>query len=211
MAQQRFNSPIEQAQDLVYKKPTLDDGFYLQSFKDGYKVNNGEARLGKGRLDYLISEYGVWDDDSDYSQAYLGFIDPQQFLNGTLTNQDSYTKKEIDAIKDFDLDRINRERQTPFLDVDFDTNSIIGHEGRHRMKSLINGGVKKIPVVFRDRSKSFQKYKSQPRNFKGQLNGQDYGELIGKSNPALLDTELIPLNYKNAAKLWEKFGNGNHE
>ena len=206
MAQQLFHNPDQVANSLLYDKPKLDSDFYSNSYKDGYKVKNGESRLGKGRLDYLISEYGVWEPESNYAQAYLGFIDPQEFLNGTLTSNDSYTKKEIDAIKDFDLERINNERQTPFLDVDFDTNSIIGHEGRHRMKSLINGGVKKIPIVFRDRSGSFKKYNAQPRTFKGQLNGQDYGELIGKSKPALLDTELIPLNYKNASRLKELFG-----
>lgn len=197
-------SPLELAKEILYEKPKFDDNFYRESFKDGYKINGNEARLGKGRLDYLIDEYGVWSPDSDYSQAYLGFINPSDFINGTLTGQDTTTKREIDNPEPLDIDRINRERQTPFLQVDFDKNRIVGHEGRHRLSSMAKAGITKIPVVFQDRSPSFNKDHAQAKNYNGVLKGQDFGHGVGQDISLISD--LIPINYKNAQQLREKFG-----
>lgn len=186
------------------EKPEFNDDFYRNSFKDGYKIKGNEARLGKGRLNYLIEEYGVWNDNLDYSQAYLGFIDPRQFIDGTLTENDTITRKEIDNPVDLDLDRINKERQTPFLQVDFDNNRIVGHEGRHRLSSFVKAGINRIPVVFQDRSPSFEKYKAKVKNFNGVLRGQDFGS--NKASDINLVSTLIPINYKNIEQLYKMFG-----
>lgn len=199
-----MKSPLELSNKLQYEKPTLDDDFYGNAFKDGYKVNGNEARLGKGRLDYLISEYGVWNPNLDYSQAYLGFINPNDFIKGTLTGKDTITKKEIDNPNPMDLDRINGSRQTPFLQIDFDKNRIVGHEGRHRLSSMAKAGVTRLPIVFRDMSPSFDKYKVLTKNYNGILKGQDFG--FGRGQDINLVSDLIPINYKNASKLKEMFG-----
>ena len=150
-----YKSPLAQAKAQLYPKPKFNDEFYRDSFKDGYKLKGNEARLGKGRLNYLIEEYGLWDDDSDYAKAYLGYINPSDFINSTLTKGDTYTRREIENQPELDIDRINRERQTPFLQVDFDNNEIVGHEGRNRLSSFAKSGINKLPVVFIDMSPSF--------------------------------------------------------
>lgn len=197
-------SPLQLSNEMLYEKPNLDDNFYRNSFKDGYRVNGNEARLGKGRLDYLIEEYGVWNPNEDYSQAYLGFINPKDFIGSTLTNRDTITKREIDNPDPMDLERINNERQTPFLQVDFDKNRIVGHEGRHRLSSMSKAGVERLPIVFRDMSPSFEKYKAKAKNYNGVLSGQTFGDDKAKDLNYIGD--LIPINYKNASKLRELFG-----
>lgn len=197
-------SPLTLSNSILYEKPTFDDNFYKESFKDGYQVNGNEARLGKGRLDYLIDEYGVWEPDSDYSQAYLGYIDPREFIKATITGNDSITKRELDNPDDLDIQRINNERQTPFLQVNFDDNSIVGHEGRHRLSSFAKAGVTKLPIVFRDMSPTFRRYNTQGKQYNGILKGQDFG--FGRGQDINLVSDLIPINYKNANVLREKFG-----
>lgn len=188
----------------LYPKPELNGDFYSNSFKDGYKLKGNEARLGKGRLNYLISEYGVWD-DSDYAQAYLGFIDPREFIKGTLTGQDTTTAKELANPSDLDLERINNERQTPFLDIDFENNEILGHEGRHRLSSFAKAGINRLPIVIRDRSPNYRRYHSQAkRNYNNSINGQDFG--FGRGQNIALNSDLIPINYKNIADLYKIFG-----
>lgn len=198
-------SPLSLGQQFLYEKPERNADFYSNSYKDGYAINGNEARLGKGRLDWLISEYGVWDDDSDYSNAFLAYVDPREFINGTTSsNNDSHIRKEIGE-QVLDLDRLNNETQTPFLDVDFSTNQIVGHEGRHRMGALANAGVFKVPVVIRDKSPKFKKYQTKPHSYNGKLKGQSFGD-DSRLGSMKWSTDLIPLNYKNAPLLWEKFG-----
>ena len=200
-----YKSPLAQAKAQLYPKPSLDDDFYSNAHKDGYKVNGNEARLGKGRLNSLIDEYGVWNDNLDYAKAYLGFIDPREFIKGTLAGSDSITREEIENPQDLDLEKINNNSQTPFLMVDFDNNKIVGHEGRHRLSSFAKAGVNRLPIVVRDYSPSFKKDHAQKRNYKGSIKGQLF-DGIGKGDDINFDSDLIPLNYKNIEDLYKIFG-----
>lgn len=205
MAQQVFKSPDQQANSLLYEKPKFDSDFYLHSSEDGYKLIGNEARLGKGRLDDLIETYGVWDDNSDYSKAYLGYIDPAKFVEGT-TNDVSKIEQESFPL---DIDKLNSYPQTMFLKFKRDNKGnvyITGHEGRHRMNALSKAGINRVPIAFIDESKDYDRYHTKPQKFKGVFGGQKfYEDMRGKSIP-FEDLELIPLNYKNAATLMNKFG-----
>lgn len=200
-----FKSPLGQAKSQLYPIPEMNHDFYLNSFKDGYKLKGNEARLGKGRLNYLIEEYGLWDDKLDYAQAYLGYINPNDFIKGTLTDKDTITSREIANQPELDIDRVNNERQTPFLQVDFDKNEIVGHEGRHRLSSFAKSGINRLPVVFIDRSPSFKKYNAQRKSYNGRLRGQNFGD-GDRASSIPLTSDLIPLNYKNIEDLYKIFG-----
>lgn len=201
-----YKTPVAQAKSQLYPKPELNSDFYSNAYKDGYKIKGNEARLGKGRLNYLIEEYGVWDDDSDYSKAYLGYIDPNEFIKGT-TVKNSAIEQELANQPELDLERINNESQTPFLNIDFDNWIVKGHEGRHRLSSFAKSGIKKVPIVIRDYSPSYKKNNSLSKRFAGGLTGQRYGELPEEISQSMnLVSDLIPLNYKNIEQLYKMFG-----
>lgn len=200
-----YKSPLALAKSELYPKPTFDDNFYRESFKDGYKLKGNEARLGKGRLNYLIESEGVWNDNLDYAKAYLGYINPKDFISATLGGDDSIIAEELKNQPKLDLNRINNERQTPFLEVDFDNNKVVGHEGRHRLQSFINSGIERLPIVFVDRSPSFKKNNAQKKKFNGTLKGQFYDDdMVGRD--IAYQGDLIPLNYKNIEDLYKTFG-----
>lgn len=202
-------SPLELSNEFQYKKPIIDDDFYGNAFKDGYKLKGNEARLGKGRLDDLIDYYGLWD-NSNYAKAYLTYISPKDFLNLSFKegNLNDPIVKEIDDIrknKNIDLDRINNAPYTPFLELDFDNNQVLNHDGRHRLAAFAGAGIDKVPVVIKGAGKSFDKTKTQPYRYIKSVKGQNLGSVNapGVNN---LELDLVPLNYKNASTLWKKFG-----
>lgn len=201
----KFKNPNEQANSILYEKPKFDTDFYLNASKDGYKLIGNEARLGKGRLDDLIETYGVWNDNSDYSKAYLGYIDPAKFVEAT-TDDVSQIEKESFPL---DIDKLNAHPYSMFLKFKRDKKGnvyITGHEGRHRMNALSKAGINRVPIAFIDESQDYNRYNAQPQRFKGVFGGQKfYDDMRGKSI-TFDDLELIPLNYKNASTLWQKFG-----
>lgn len=198
-----YKNPLALAKSELYPKPKFDDDFYRNAHKDGYYLKGNEARLGKGRLNALIDEYGVWEDNSDYSKAYLGFINPRDFINATI-GKDSITRREIENQPPLDLERVNSQSQTPFLNIDFDNNRIVGHEGRHRLSSFAKSGIERLPVVIRDYSPSFRKDHAQRRKYKGILQGQGFDE-TDKGQNINFEGDLIPLNYKNIEDLYKYF------
>ena len=209
MAQQKYKTPIALAQNIQYEKPIINSDFYKTAYKDGYKLVGKESRLGKGRLDDLIDYYGLWNPDFDYAKAYLAYINPRDFLDLTWNPEfDGSVGPELREIlnkKELDLDLVNSHPHTPFLELDFDNNEVVGHEGRHRMAAFASAGIDKVPVVIRGKGESFDKKNTKPYVYKNNVKGQgfDFTQAPGKQN---LELDLTPLNYKNAPTLWEKFG-----
>lgn len=187
--------------------PNFDSDFYRNAFKDGYKIEEGSdvATLGEGRIDYLIDEYGVWNKDSDYSKGYLAYINPNDFISATLTDEDVIINDELNQIKELDLDRINNENQTMFLDIDFDNGAVVGHEGRHRMKAFASAGIKYVPIVIRDKSGSFNKTKTAKMVLQGSILGQDFDDGGKRNKINVSGMKLIPLNFKHKRDLLNTF------
>ena len=188
-------------------KPVFDGDFYRNAYKDGYKVEEGSdtATLGEGRIDYLIDEYGVWNENSNYAKAYLTYINPNDFIGATLTNEDTTTNSELEQIQNLDLDRINNESQTMFLDIDFDNGVVVGHEGRHRMKAFASAGIKFVPVVIRNKSESFDKTNTEELILDGNIMGQDFDGVRKGSKINVSGMRLIPLNFKHKRNLLNEF------
>lgn len=76
--------------------------------------------------------------------AYLTRISIQQFLD--MTTDGYVTQRQINArsaqiSKDVKIGEIkNSSREHIYLEIDFDTNKVINHEGRHRLTALLNAG-----------------------------------------------------------------------
>lgn len=200
-----FKNPLALANSLLYEKPDFGKGFY-DRYKEGYAIDNDQLRINKGRMDDIIDYYGVWNDDSNYSKGYMGFIEPRQFVEATAPDP-SLIDNETTPL---DLEKLNNTNYHPFLKINRDSKGnayIVGHEGRHRLNALARAGVKKVPIIFEDVSSQHNKNNVQPQTFNGMLGGQKYdNDSRGKSIP-FENLELTPINYKNASTLWSRFGN----
>ena len=94
---------------------------------------------------------------ADYAQAWITSINPTDFLNMTLgernQNREIFDNMpgEYDSTvndRDFIVD-LKNSRQTPYLNVDISTGEVVGHEGRHRMRSLEKAGIESAEILVR--------------------------------------------------------------
>lgn len=106
------------------------------------------------RVDYLIRDSGAGS-RKDYAQKWITSINPTDFINLTtkqMTDRAVFDRAPTEyggTMNTYDYMNELKEniRQTPFLEVNAATGEVIGHEGRHRMRSLEREGVTSVPVV----------------------------------------------------------------
>lgn len=180
-----------------------------RSLKDiGMTLKDGNARWTDERIDYLIDEFGASHND-DYSQAYAVLMNPRDFLKLTLSderleqwNRNANTEADPET-HSLDTEKLRREHQTPFLEIwSKDGTMVQGHEGRHRMRALLEAGVKSVPVVIRDTD---TKYTKKPLDSMT-LSSQDFGYDPINNNAKVTIKDLVPIKESNRAELVEKFG-----
>lgn len=111
--------------------------------KSGRTLSYDEARL-----EGLLKEsYSRWDDN--YASSFTTFISPQEFLMLTATaERQTEIFKEANAL-DIDIlkNKPARYGDLIWLEMNFDTGQITGHEGRHRMAQLMSEGFTNIQIV----------------------------------------------------------------
>lgn len=102
-----------------------------------------------------------------------------------------------------DYEELARQRQTPFLEISSSNGTMVdGHEGRHRMRALMEAGIKSVPVVIRDTDTKYTK-----DHVKGMsLSPQDFGRGAVNNGERVHVTDLVPIKESNRAELIEKFG-----
>lgn len=99
----------------------------------------------KKRLNHLFEAYSA--SSENYSQAYVTWISPLDFLSLTVSDVQGFLEKNKDKVLDYK--KLCEERQEIFLTVDFDSGEVVGHEGRHRMAALHNAGAEQVAIAVR--------------------------------------------------------------
>ena len=91
-------------------------------------------------------EYSSAKGNLDYAKSYIVWVEPDDFINATTTT-DEFRERLREEAGDLDVERLANQSQPIYLNVDFETGQIVGHEGRHRMLALQKAGVKKVAVI----------------------------------------------------------------
>lgn len=155
-------------------------------------THNPTAYLKPETLNAWLSGRGFADTGNpNYAQAYIGWMNPEDFLYLTTSTYD-YEDNRVRAEGYYgDLEDISsraqrgREADTIHLSIDSETGRVYGHEGRHRMAYLQSLGVERVPVLFFDSGNKYDKEIMEDYTLSGE---QRPGKKVTLDNP------LIPLS-----------------
>lgn len=170
-------------------------------------VEDGNARWTGERIDSLIREYGA--SNPDYSQAYAVMMNPRDFLKLTLSDERleqwnaGANQEEHPEVFSLDEEELRNQEQTPFLTIYSNDGTMVqGHEGRHRMRALMEAGIKSVPVVIRDIDTKYSKVPTESMT----LSSQDFGYDPVNNNATVTINDLVPIKESNRDELIQKFG-----
>ena len=140
-------------------------------------------------IDESVSE---WDDD--YARLYLTKISPSDFLKLTASEK---TMERLEKEKfELDVDILKKSKVVAdmmYLDIDLETGEVRGHEGRHRMKALLDNGYKEVEIVVFPYN--YSKYNAKEYNNK-RIYAQEHG---GTGSVDL--KYLIPVSKRNKERI----------
>lgn len=177
------------------------------SITEGLTIQDGNARWTDERVDDLIQNYGA--SNPDYSQAYAVLMDPRDFLKLTLPDErlEQWNAGVYDdahpEVYPLDESQLRGNSQAPFLTIfSNDGGEVFGHEGRHRMRALMEAGVTSVPVVIRDTDTKYTKQNMDSFT----LTAQDFGYDPVNNNASVTVTDLVPIKESNRDELIRKFG-----
>lgn len=127
------------------------------------------------------------------SKAYVGWINPRDFIAATTPTESQRKYIEKSSAYYNELDKIESNRQAPFLRVSDNLDRVISHEGRHRMAALARMGINKIPIVV--------------TNFSGEMRSPISSVTLspqGVGGSAVVVQDLIPLNEEYRTQIEER-------
>ena len=159
---------------------------------------NDIVNVTEERIDEDIAYQGTPSPTSDYSNAYMTYIDPLDFVR--------LTAPSVENMENESRVWVNSEMRgdrTPFLKFDEESGVITDQEGRHRMMAMANAGVKRVAILM------------IPESRKNRYNRQTIeslavtGKVINgaKAGGAATLTNLIPVNGKHRQELLDTFVN----
>lgn len=183
-----------------------------------YSVADEFVTLSPERIDSIISEYAIpGNEASDYSKAWIATVNPRDFLTLTVSDEvlatwePGTTNEWGQEVRDLDAEDLKKTGRMPSLTIDSgDTNSIIGHEGRHRMLALMRAGYTEVPVVIKDISESTKQSKEMMDDM--DLWSQDFGsgpvnDIDGSGMGSMVNVyDVIPINEKNRGEIERIYG-----
>jgi len=191
----------EQVKDIRNENPTKNPDIK-------YSLRE-QASITTERLDHLIREYAQpGNKEGDYSQAWIAYIDPRDFLKLTISDEEleKWTEGSENGwgqkVRSLNVEDLKKEIQTPYLKIySDDGDDVIGHEGRHRMLAMMRAGIQKTPVIIIDMD---TKYSKQRMDFIN-LWPQDYGKGAVNGGEHRVVYDAIPVNEKHRAEIEETF------
>jgi len=166
-----------------------------------FDVVKRDSKWSIDRIRQLFSTFAYDREDND-TKAYAGFVRPSEFLEATTTPD------ELAAMREQEFTKLNKRRladfeQPIFLEINFETGKIIGHEGRHRMMALQDAGVSEVPVVFINGDWGGKRVTNAKQINRVNLEGQESVRGQGRGFTA---TDLIPISWANSERIKETFG-----
>ena len=207
---------VDRLQNQIYEegRQSLSNA---EMFMD-YRLNKRThaARWTNERIDRLIRENGAIRDD--YSQAYAVLMRPRDYLKLTLPDEElelwneRSQSGESETFRPLNEEDLAGESQTPFLQIESAHsldggaygNTVFGHEGRHRMRALMEAGIESVPVVIRDIDTKYSKKHEEKMILRSQVWGADNNSI---NNNARVDVyNLVPIKESNRDELIQKFG-----
>ena len=106
-------------------------------------------------------------------------------------------------LQPLDEEELRTEEQTPFLTIySSDGTMVQGHEGRHRMRALMDAGIKSVPVVIKDTDTKYSKVPTESMI----LSSQDFGYDPVNNGAEITVSDLVPIKESNRDELIQKFG-----
>lgn len=173
---------------------------------EDFIVKDGTARWTDKRIRRLMDQEGGM---GNYSSAYAVLMNPRDYLKLTLSDDilDKWNKgantPDHPETRSLDREKLEKEGQTPYLRIySKDGTMIQGHEGRHRMRALMEAGVKSVPVVLVDTDTKYSKAPVDSMT----LSSQDFGYDPVNNNAKVTIKDLVPIRGDNFEELQEKFG-----
>jgi hypothetical protein len=182
------------------KSVTGNIGEFSRESKD-MRFSLRGAGLTPKRVDNLLNKY-AYDMSPNDTKAYVGRVNPRDFLNATTTQEGL----EIIRAETTELDdqKLISESQPIYLAVKEGTFAqtpaweIKGHEGRHRMMALANAGYDSVPVVF--------EFGNRVKNAEPIKNKYVVRQKFNGGEKAIQDfsvKNVVPVSYANKAQLRE--------
>lgn len=159
------------------------------------------AKLTEDRIKRLYGEYGA--SSPKYAQAYITSIHPRDYLK--LTISDEILKEWDKTGRELDTDELRNETQTPFLKFDEETGRVEGHEGRHRMKALLDAGVTEVPIALIDMRTKYSKEQKDSQELFSQI---FWDEEPINNNARVEVKNLIPINKAYDDAITKAYGEG---
>jgi hypothetical protein len=167
------------------------------------KIIEGDAAWSPKRINQQLSTWAYLNDPND-TKAYVGFVNPNDFLQATSTAK--FREEVLEKEKrPLEVKKIAGEIQPIFLQLQIDklnqddVAKIIGHEGRHRMMALRDAGINRVPVVLLNgyAGQRIRDAKPMPGMV---LLQEDIGER------SFVVRDLTPLSYAYKDQIKQKFG-----
>lgn len=202
--------------------------YYVADAEEGLTINDGNARWTNERIDDLIGRYGASNPDYSQAYAVLmnprDFLHItiedellRKWRESAASQPEGLTYKEGQRAvwdksylegrllddQNFPLDEaeLRGQAQTPFLYIRSNKSGqrVLGHEGRHRMRALMEAGVTSVPVVIEDPDT-----KTSKQNVDSMILG--YQEDVYNGAGIVEVNDLVPIKESNRDELIQKFG-----
>ena len=170
----------------------------LKQAKTFGKYYIGYGAYTEKRINSEISYYSA-EGEPDYAKGYIVWVKPSDYIYAT-TATEAWREQLAKEAGTLDKERLANEQQPIYLNVDFETGRITGHEGRHRMIALEKAGVEKVAVIIQSRNDQY--WKTKPIEIM-RLEGQDFGDY--KRGAGFYLHNMLPLSERYADVAREMF------
>ena len=149
--EERFNDFKDYDEPIIRRKIDRPEPYM-------HKNDGMQASYTQNRIDSIISEHSY---GGNRASGYVTSIHPRDFLKLTLPDKSDWGNSferwssnvggEVSGseIRTLDEEELRNNPQTPYLRVDTENGIVIGHEGRHRMRAMLEAGITSVPIVIK--------------------------------------------------------------